>query len=96
MSKIKLLSVLVAVGACLTLVGVASRWAQATGPTISFQGTYPLTVEAGDYDLTYLVLDFAPGAAIPLPYRKRHEEGAGIALGQPRRNKGNNEPELAP
>lgn len=40
----------------------------AAGPTISYQGEFPLTVDAGDYDLTYLVLDFAPGAQIPLHY----------------------------
>ena len=40
----------------------------APGPTVSFPGSYPLSVEAGDYDLTYLVLDFAPGAEIPLHY----------------------------
>jgi quercetin dioxygenase-like cupin family protein len=68
MSKLKVLSVLVALFSSLPLVGVASSWAQTPGPTISFQGTYPLTVDAGDYDLTYLVLDFAPGAAIPLHY----------------------------
>jgi quercetin dioxygenase-like cupin family protein len=38
------------------------------GPTVPFQGTYPITVQAGDYDLLYLVLDFAPGAGIPLHY----------------------------
>jgi quercetin dioxygenase-like cupin family protein len=68
MSKLKVLSVLVALFSSLPLVGVASSWAQTPGPTISFQGTFPLTVDAGDYDLTYLVLDFAPGAAIPLHY----------------------------
>ncbi|MEO8288830.1 MAG: cupin domain-containing protein [Chloroflexota bacterium] len=42
--------------------------AAAAGPTISLQGEFPLTVEAGEYTLTYLVLDFAPGAEIPLHY----------------------------
>src|SRR5436309_50423 len=48
--------------------GAMAAQPAAPGPTASFQGSYPLTVEAGDYDLTYLVLDFAPGAAIPLHY----------------------------
>jgi quercetin dioxygenase-like cupin family protein len=51
-----------------TLNAMAAPEAQAAGPTASFQGTFPLTVEAGDYDLVYLVLDFAPGAGIPLHY----------------------------
>jgi quercetin dioxygenase-like cupin family protein len=39
------------------------------GPTIAYQGTYPLPgVAAGEYDLVNLVLDFAPGAEIPLHY----------------------------
>jgi quercetin dioxygenase-like cupin family protein len=39
------------------------------GPTVAYQGTYPLPgVAAGDYDLVNLVLDFAPGAEIPLHY----------------------------
>ena len=38
------------------------------GPTVPFQGDYPITVAAGDYSLVNLVLDFAPGAAIPLHY----------------------------
>jgi quercetin dioxygenase-like cupin family protein len=48
--------------------GPVAAPAAAPGPTITFQGDYPITVDAGDYDLTYLVLDFAPGAAIPLHY----------------------------
>jgi quercetin dioxygenase-like cupin family protein len=38
------------------------------GPTVAYQGSYPLTVSAGEYDLVNLVLDFAPGAQIPLHY----------------------------
>jgi quercetin dioxygenase-like cupin family protein len=38
------------------------------GPIASFQGSYPLTVEAGEYSLVNLVLDFAPGAQIPLHF----------------------------
>ena len=39
------------------------------GPTVAYQGTYPLPgVAAGEYDLVNLVLDFAPGAEIPLHY----------------------------
>jgi quercetin dioxygenase-like cupin family protein len=38
------------------------------GPTVPFQGSYPLTVTAGEYELVNLVLDFAPGAGIPLHF----------------------------
>jgi quercetin dioxygenase-like cupin family protein len=49
-----------------TVVDTASTIA---GPTVPFQGTYPLPdVAAGEYDLVNLVLDFAPGAQIPLHY----------------------------
>ena len=51
-----------------TLNALAAPSAAPAGPKVSFQGTFPLTVEAGDYDLVYLVLDFAPGAGIPLHY----------------------------
>jgi quercetin dioxygenase-like cupin family protein len=60
-----LLALLVALGAS----GVATAASPpAAGPTISFQGDFPLTTEGGDFDLTYLVLDFAPGSAIPLHF----------------------------
>jgi quercetin dioxygenase-like cupin family protein len=59
-----LLTPLLALGAS----GAIGAPAADAGPTISYQGTYPITVAAGDYDLTYLVLDFAPGAEIPLHY----------------------------
>lgn len=42
--------------------------AAAPSPTVPFQDSYPITVQAGDYDLVYRVLDFAPGAGIPLMY----------------------------
>jgi quercetin dioxygenase-like cupin family protein len=36
-----------------------------SGPTAAYQGKYPLTVKAGDYELQTVVLDFAPGATVP-------------------------------
>ncbi|MEP6774299.1 MAG: cupin domain-containing protein [Chloroflexota bacterium] len=71
MKKLRLLSAITALAALLPALGASTTLAapqEAPGPTASFQGTYPLTVAAGDYDLTYLVLDFAPGAEIPLHY----------------------------
>jgi quercetin dioxygenase-like cupin family protein len=59
-----LLTPLLALGASGSIVAAQTP----TGPTASFQGEYPITVAAGDYDLTYLVLDFAPGAEIPLHF----------------------------
>jgi quercetin dioxygenase-like cupin family protein len=48
---------------------VVDTTATLPGPTVAFQGNYPLTgVTAGDYELVNLVLDFAPGAQIPLHY----------------------------
>jgi quercetin dioxygenase-like cupin family protein len=48
---------------------VVDTAANIPGPTIAYQGTYPLpAVAAGEYDLVNLVLDFAPGAQIPLHY----------------------------
>jgi quercetin dioxygenase-like cupin family protein len=71
MNRLRTFAVMLALLAPLPLGGalnaMAAPAAQA-GPTISFQGTFPLSVEAGDYDLVYLVLDFAPGAGIPLHY----------------------------
>ena len=72
MKRSKLLTVMLAFLASLPLGAVLNAFAapsaEPAGPTVSFQGTFPLTVEAGDYDLVYLVLDFAPGAGIPLHY----------------------------
>src|SRR2546421_3456618 len=45
------------------------------GPTVPYQDSYPITVVAGDYDLVYWVLDFAPGAGIPL-----HSHGGPTAM----------------
>ena len=71
MNRFRMLAIMFALLAPLPLGGalrtLAAPAAQA-GPSASFQGTFPLTVEAGDYDLIYLVLDFAPGAGIPLHY----------------------------
>ena len=47
--------------------GTVAR-AAAPGPTVPYRDSYPITVVAGDYDLVYRVLDFAPGAGIPLHY----------------------------
>jgi quercetin dioxygenase-like cupin family protein len=49
-----------------TVVDTASTIA---GPAVAYQGTFPLPgLAAGEYDLVNLVLDFAPGAQIPLHY----------------------------
>jgi len=71
MNKLKMLTVMLALLAPIPLGGALNAQAAPTaqeGPKVSFQGTFPLTVEAGDYDLVYLVLDFAPGAGIPLHF----------------------------
>lgn len=60
-----LLIPLLAVG---TSGGATMAMAAAPGPTVPYQDSYPITVEAGDYDLLYLVLDFAPGAQLPLHF----------------------------
>jgi quercetin dioxygenase-like cupin family protein len=66
--KFRMFAVMTPLLALFLAAGAPGAMAAAPGPGISFQGTYPITVAAGDYDLTYLVLDFAPGAAIPLHY----------------------------
>lgn len=71
MNRFRMLAVMLALlapvplGAALT---AAAAPTEPVGPKASFQGTFPLTVQAGDYDLVYLVLDFAPGAGIPLHF----------------------------
>src|SRR4051812_16288751 len=70
-NKFRLLAITLALLAPIPLGGALNALAAPTaqaGPSVSFQGTFPMTVEAGDYDLVYLVLDFAPGAGIPLHY----------------------------
>lgn len=71
MKHLRILSVMAALLMPLLALGASGRVVEAqaaAGPTPSFQGEFPITVEAGDYDLVYLVLNFAPGAAIPLHY----------------------------
>jgi quercetin dioxygenase-like cupin family protein len=55
--------------------GATVALAAASGPTVPVQGSYPITVAAGEYDLVNLVVDFAPGAEIPLHY---HGAPAGV------------------
>ena len=38
------------------------------GPTAAYQAKFPITVQAGDYELLTVILDFPPGAAIPMHY----------------------------
>src|SRR5436190_1890806 len=52
----------------LLVLGASGTRAAAPGPTVPYQDSYPITVVAGDYDLAYWVLDFAPGAGMPLHY----------------------------
>jgi quercetin dioxygenase-like cupin family protein len=68
MNKLRSITIVVALLAPLVAFGATRSTAAQAGPTVPFQGGFPMTVEAGDYDLLYLVLDFAPGAAIPLHY----------------------------
>jgi quercetin dioxygenase-like cupin family protein len=64
------LSVIAALLVSLLAIGASgsATMAAAPGPTVPYQDSYPITVAAGDYDLLSLVLDFAPGAGIPLHY----------------------------
>jgi quercetin dioxygenase-like cupin family protein len=68
MSKLRILMITLALLAPAVVVGARSSQAAPPGPTAPFEGHYPITVAAGDYDLVYLVLDFAPGASIPLHF----------------------------
>jgi quercetin dioxygenase-like cupin family protein len=68
MKVIRLMALLIALVVPFPLVGAVSGQEAPEGPTVPFQGSYPITVEAGEYDLIYLVLDFAPGAAIPFHF----------------------------
>ncbi|HET9496206.1 MAG TPA: cupin domain-containing protein [Chloroflexia bacterium] len=71
MNRARMLAVMLALLAPLPFAGALNALAAPAaqeGPSVSFEGTFPLTVEAGDYDLVYLVLDFAPGAGIPLHF----------------------------
>jgi hypothetical protein len=56
--------------------GAAVALATASGPTVPYQVSYPITVAAGHYELLCLLLDFAPGAGRPL-----HFHGGPAAVG---------------
>ncbi|MDQ6695070.1 MAG: cupin domain-containing protein [Chloroflexota bacterium] len=58
-----------------TLVGDSGGAAPPTDPTTVAQVEYPITIASGNYDLLGFVLDFAPGAGIPL-----HIHGGPVAL----------------
>jgi len=36
------------------------------GPVTAFQAKFPITVRGGDYDLLTVILDFPPGAGLPI------------------------------
>ena len=38
------------------------------GPTAAYKAKFPITVSGGDYDLLTVILDFPPGATIPMHY----------------------------
>jgi len=38
------------------------------GPTTAYQAKFPITVQDGDYDLLTVILDFPPGAGIPMHF----------------------------
>ena len=38
------------------------------GPTAAFQAKFPITVRGGDYDLLTVILDFPPGAGLPMHF----------------------------
>ncbi len=38
------------------------------GPTTAHQAKFPITVRGGDYDLLTVILDFPPGAGIPMHF----------------------------
>src|SRR5690349_13647600 len=52
-------------GQVTTLVNTATN---VPGQTVTFKGSYPITATAGEYDLVNNVLEFAPGAEVPLHY----------------------------
>jgi len=68
MNRLRVLAAVLALLTPLAATGALRIAAAQAGPTAPFEGTYPITVEAGEYDLVYLVLDFAPGAAIPMHF----------------------------
>jgi len=53
----------------------ASQSMAPPGPTATYQAKYPLSVQAGDYDLLTVILDFAPGATVP-----RHFHGGYVLV----------------
>jgi quercetin dioxygenase-like cupin family protein len=59
----------------LGATGGPAAHAAAPGPTVPYRDSYPITVAAGDYELVYRVLDFGPGAGIPL-----HSHGGPTAM----------------
>jgi quercetin dioxygenase-like cupin family protein len=52
-------------GAVTTLVDTTTKM---PGPTVSFKGSYPIAPATGEYELVNNVLEFAPGAAVPLHF----------------------------
>jgi len=38
------------------------------GPTAAYKAKFPITIPGGDYDLLTVILDFPPGAILPMHY----------------------------
>ena len=58
----------------LAAAGVVS-YAAAPGPTIAGTAKFPITVQAGDYDLIAQVIDLPPGGMVP-----KHTHGGPVVV----------------
>jgi len=75
MKTVKLFSLV-----CLVLILFASvttaqekaDQAAVAGPAAVYQARFPITMQAGEYDLVSVILDFAPGAGLPDHFHGGH------------------------
>jgi quercetin dioxygenase-like cupin family protein len=71
MRTIKQLLFVIVMALLLASAAIAEEKAGQTaalGPNAAYQAKFPITVRSGDYDLLTVVLDFPPGAGIPMHF----------------------------
>jgi len=69
MKTVKLLLFAALIGLLIVSVAMAEEKASQTtaapGPTTAYQAKFPVTLQAGEYDLKTLIIDFPQGAGMP-------------------------------
>ena len=65
MKTVKLLLFVVLIGLLIAMVQEKASQTAGPSPTTAYEAKFPITLQAGEYDLKTLILDFPQGAGMP-------------------------------